>query len=75
MQLRNFELLTPSLKFGVKIKILYVIKLGLSDRARPGQPWVRQGQAKSDPLAFDPMRARPDHQNPVPTLALPLDSV
>ena len=49
--------------------------LGLSDRAGPGQPWVRQGRAKSDPLALDPMRARPDHQNPVPTLALPLDSV
>ena len=61
MQLRNFELLTLSLKFDVKIKVLYVIKLGLSDR-------VGQGWAKSDALALDPMRAKPDHQNPGPAI-------
>ena len=45
MQLRNFELLTPSLKYDVKIKILYVVKLGLSDGVGQGWAGLTPGQA------------------------------
>ena len=45
MQLKNFELLTPSLKFYVKIKILYVIKFQIgSGRVNPGSGRVGPSQ-------------------------------